>query len=295
MKLTVFTPTYNRAHTLRRVYESLCTQTATGDFEWLVVDDGSTDFTRPLVESFIREGRIPIRYIYKENGGLFTAYNTAVENISSILNVCIDSDDFLPEDAVEIIFMTWEQIKDNDNLAGIIGLDFSLDGKPVGGMFRSECDGYFHDQRYRLGHIGDTKIVCRTDLMKSIFPMPSFGEKNFNPVWYYLKIGEHRKFRIINRNLCFVDYQTDGMTANIYRQYADSPKSFAELRREYMKSRHLPLRRKFIDAAHYVSSSLLAHEHDWLRKSPKKVLTLLAVPAGLLIHAIILKQLSRSK
>ena len=100
--LTVFTPTYNRAHTLKRLYESLCTQTC-DDFEWLVIDDGSTDFTKELIDGFIRQNRLPIRYIYKENGGLHTGYNTAYDNITTELNVCIDSDDFMPEDAVEIL------------------------------------------------------------------------------------------------------------------------------------------------------------------------------------------------
>ena len=84
--LTVFTPTYNRAHLLRRLYESLVTQSCQ-DFEWLVIDDGSTDFTRQLVESFIAEGRIPVRYIYKENGGLYTGYNVAYANIATELCV----------------------------------------------------------------------------------------------------------------------------------------------------------------------------------------------------------------
>lgn len=198
----------------------------------------------------------------------------------------------MPDDAVEIIFDEWEKIKNNDSIAGIIGLDSDLDGNPIGGHFRSETDSYFLDQRFKLKHTGDTKIVCRTALMKEIHPMPSFGEKNFNPVWYYLKVGEQRKYRIINKCLCVVDYQPDGMAANIFRQYTDSPKSFAELRREYMKSRHMPIWRKYIEAAHYISSSLLSKEKNWLRKSPKPLLTLLAIPAGLLIHAIILNKTS---
>ena len=100
--LTVFTPAFNRAHTLVRTYESLCRQTCQ-DFCWLVVDDGSTDNTRQLVEGWIEEGRIPVRYIYKENGGLHTAYNTAYANIDTELNMCVDSDDFLPDDAVDLI------------------------------------------------------------------------------------------------------------------------------------------------------------------------------------------------
>ena len=78
--LTIFTPAYNRAHTLVRTYESLCRQTCK-DFEWLIVDDGSQDNTRELVDSWIKEGKIPIRYIYQHNQGMHAAHNTAYDNI----------------------------------------------------------------------------------------------------------------------------------------------------------------------------------------------------------------------
>jgi len=104
--LTIFTPAYNRAHTIGRTYESLCRQTLQ-DFEWLVVDDGSSDNTRELVEGWIAEGRIPIRYIYQENQGMHGAHNTAYRNITTPLNTCVDSDDWMPDDAVEKIVSFW--------------------------------------------------------------------------------------------------------------------------------------------------------------------------------------------
>lgn len=100
--LTIFTPAYNRAHTIGRTYESLCRQTCK-DFEWLIVDDGSSDNTRALVEGWIKENRIPIRYIYQQNQGMHGAHNTAYRNIETELNTCIDSDDYMPDDAVEKI------------------------------------------------------------------------------------------------------------------------------------------------------------------------------------------------
>lgn len=289
--LTVFTPTYNRAHTLSRTYDSLCKQTCK-DFEWIIVDDGSTDGTESRVFEWIAEDNVSIRYIKKANGGLFTGYNTAIANTRTELNVCIDSDDYMPEDAVEKIVAIWTKRKDK-SLAGIIGLDFVINGGPIGGLFKKEGEYHFFDQKYKLGHSGDTKIICRTDLMQKFYPMPSFGEKNFNPVWYYIHIGEDYKFIISNENFCFVDYQPDGMGAGIYRQYQNSSASFAELRRVHMRSRHLPLYRKFMDAAHYVSSSIFSHDKGFLKKSPMPLLTLLAVPAGLILHSIILHRLKK--
>lgn len=289
--LTVFTPTYNRAHTLMRTYESLCRQTCK-DFEWLIIDDGSTDNTEQHVFSWIAEYKIKIRYIKKSNGGLHTGYTTAIANIRTELNVCIDSDDFMPDDAVEKILTLW-QTNNNNNIAGIIGLDFFIGSGPVGGYFSHEGNYHFFEQKYKLAHNGDTKIVCRTDLMRQFYPIPSFGEKNFNPVWYYIKVGENHKFMVVNHNFCFVDYQPDGMGAGIYRQYQNSPKSFAELRRVYMLSRHLPWYRKFIDAAHYVSSSIFSKDKNFIQKSPAPVLTIIAIPAGLIIHSLILYKLRK--
>ena len=106
--LTIFTPAYNRAHTIGRTYESLCRQTCK-DFEWLILDDGSQDNTRQLVESWIAEDKIPIRYIYQQNQGMHGAHNTAYRNITTELNTCIDSDDYMPDDAVEKIIMKLPQ------------------------------------------------------------------------------------------------------------------------------------------------------------------------------------------
>ena len=102
--LTIFTPVYNRAHTIRRTYESLCRQTCK-DFEWLVIDDGSTDNTCHLVEGWKAEGLIPIRYVYQENQGMHGAHNTAYKNINTELNTCIDSDEWSPYDSLDKIFI----------------------------------------------------------------------------------------------------------------------------------------------------------------------------------------------
>ena len=131
--LTVFTPAYNRAHTIGRTYKSLCRQTCK-DFEWLVIDDGSSDNTKELVEGWIKENKIPIRYIYQQNQGMHGAHNTAYANITTELNTCIDSDDFMPDDAVENIVYFWKQ-NGSDKYAGIIGLDQVVSGEIIGTKF----------------------------------------------------------------------------------------------------------------------------------------------------------------
>ena len=121
-QLTVFTPAYNRAKLLERCYRSLQRQT-NKDFVWYVIDDGSTDNTREVVSKWISENNdFEIRYYYKENGGLHTAYNEAIAHLETELAVCIDSDDFMPDNAVEIILDFWNK-NGSDKYAGITGLD----------------------------------------------------------------------------------------------------------------------------------------------------------------------------
>lgn len=283
--LTVFTPTYNRAHTLARTYKSLCNQTC-NDFEWLVIDDGSIDNTEELVKGWIVEGRISIRYIKKENGGLHTGYTMAIANMETELNVCIDSDDFMPNNGVEIIVTTWKNECRGKNLAGIIGLDYHLDGTPNGGMFANE--GIYHIYEIRGFHRGDDKKVCRTDLLKALKPMPVFeGEKNFNPIYYYIQVDAQYKFQVINKNLCFIDYQPDGMSAGIFRQFRDSPHSFAQLRRLYMSMNYEKWTTHFRNSIHYVSSCIFGKEWDFLKTSPRPFTTLLAIPLGILLNIYI--------
>lgn len=290
--LTVFTPTYNRSHTLGRLYRSLCAQSCR-DFEWLVVDDGSTDETRGLIDSFIREQIIPIRYIYKENGGLYTGYNTAYSVIGTELNVCIDSDDAMPADAVETILRTWGE-KGSDRFAGLIGLDSYLDsGKPIGGPFpegMEEC--FLLDLYTKMIHRGDTKQVMRTDLMKRVAPMEGFpGEKNFNPIYMLLQVCDHYPLLVVNKPLCLVEYQQeDSMSRNIWQQYQDSPRSFAKMRKLEMTLKRSTLLNRFRCAVHYVAESLIARHRGWFASSPRKGLTMLAIFPGLLLYFLIKKK-----
>lgn len=284
--LTVFTPTYNRAHTLGRTYESLCRQTC-DDFEWLVIDDGSTDGTRALVEGFIAEGKIPVRYIYKENGGLYTGYNTAYANIETELNVCIDSDDFMPDNAVEIIKREWKA-RGSAAYCGLCGLDFNLKTKqPLGGYFPEGLNECYHPYFFAKSlHIGDSKQVMRTDLMREVAPLVGFeGEKNFNPYYMLAQVGDRYPLLLVNENLCWVDYQEgDSMSAAIWRQYFNSPRSFAKLRRLNMSLKHNSLPYKVRNAVHYVAECLIARDGQWLSLSPLKLLTLAVSPLGAALY-----------
>lgn len=277
--LTVFTPAYNRAHTLPRTYESLLRQDCK-DFVWLIVDDGSTDNTAELVKSWQeRDNGFDIRYIYKPNGGMHTAHNTAYEAIDTELNVCIDSDDCLAEGAVKKILTKWKEVKDK-GYAGLIGLDANLNGVLIGrgfpeGLTETTLTGY-----YASGGSGDKKLVYRTDVIKRYPPYPVFeGEKYVALAYKYRLIDQDYKLAVLDEVLCSVEYQPDGSSGTMWKQYLRNPKGFAFWRKVCMQY-PMSKKRLMVDCVHYVSSSILAREWAFISQSPQKAMALLATPFG---------------
>lgn len=286
--LTVFTPTYNRAHTLKRTYDSLCRQT-NQDFVWIVVDDGSTDDTKSLVESWKAENKLrDIRYYYKENGGLHTGYNKAIEMADTELMVSLDSDDYMPENAVELIEKKWKA-DGSKEYGGIVGLDYNTDGSVLGSEWpETKTINLCDVMTGKIKIVGDKKNVVRTDLYKKYAPMPSFkGEKNFNPHYMALQISFDYDFLVLNENLCYVEYQSDGMTANQWKQYYNSPNSFLETRKLYMRLPGATLGFKFKQSIHYISSCIFARKKRWIKNSPCKVITFFAIPFGVLFSFLV--------
>ena len=287
--LTVFTPTFNRAECLKKGYEALCRQTCK-EFVWLVVDDGSTDQTRLLVEQWSRQEKgFEVWYIYKENGGLHTGYNVAIANIDTELSVCIDSDDYMPDDAVEKILTFWKK-EGSDKYAGIAALDAFEDGTIIGDPFPKQKSINILDVSLGKYHYknGDRKLVVRTALYKEVAPMPSYeNEKNFNPHLMHLQISEKYDFLIYNTVLCVVEYQEDGMSNGIFKQYLNSPKSFAHMRKYMLGLKGTTFKFRMRHAIHYVSSSIIARNKRFLQESPRKWDVILAVPFGAVLTVYI--------
>ncbi|WP_288263420.1 glycosyltransferase family 2 protein [uncultured Ruminococcus sp.] len=288
--LTVFTPAYNRADLLTRCYESMCKQT-NKNFIWMIVDDGSTDNTREISESWVKNTKdFKVIYIYKENGGLHTAYNTAIASIDTELCVCIDSDDFMPDNAVELILDFWEK-NGSDKYAGIVGLDFDMDGNVIGDMLPDiksvNLIGLFTG-KYNIVN-GDRTNVVRTELYKKYAPMKVFkGEKNFNPHYMHLQISEEYDFLVLNENLRFVDYQETGMTNSMLKQYRSSPNSFAEIRKLYLSFKDTSLKFKIKHSIHLASSCILAKKTmSSIKDNPYKLLSVIALPFGFALSLIV--------
>ncbi len=223
--LTIFTPAYNRAYILRELYRSLCAQTSSA-FEWLIVDDGSTDGTQALVEEFIAEGAIAIRYIRQENGGKHTAINRGVGEARGELFFIVDSDDRLAPDAVETLLREWSSIRDDASFAGLSGVRVDFGGARIGGVFpfeRIDCTALEIRMKYRIR--GDLAEAFRTDVLKR-YPFPVYPDERFCPealVWN--RIALRHKMRYTNHPIYRCEYRPDGLTAQITRLRCRSPKA----------------------------------------------------------------------
>ena len=287
-KLTVFTPAFNRAYCIHQLYESLLRQT-NQEFIWLVIDDGSSDKTKELIQEWIDENKLEIIYIYQENQGMHGAHNTAYANITTELNVCIDSDDYMTDNAVEIILNKWNNLENKTDIAGLVGLDIDKTGKVIGTEIPSNIK---YSTLYDIYHIhkvkGDKKLVLRTDIVKKYPSYPLFKEERFVPLHtLYLMIDQDYKLACINEALCVVEYMADGSSLNIFKQYKRHPKGFRysrEIELAYSKEFKIDVKK----VLHYISSTLFINDFKFFKNNPKKILTFLCLPLGLLFHLYII-------
>lgn len=300
--LTVFTPTYNRADLLYRGYNALCRQ-QNHDFCWLIIDDGSKDSTKELVKSWITSDSLEnieggfignskdaywlqIRYCYKENGGLHTGYNKAIELMDTEICVCIDSDDYMPDDSVAIILEEWDKYK-NFNIAGLVGYDYTIQGKRLGGKMEDGKIVHYVEMKQDKRFAADNKLVMRVDLLKKVAPQPTFkGERNFNPIWMILKIDQIAPFVMIDKTLCVVDYQQTGMAANIVNQYFNSPNSFMELRKLYVNLNYTSLSWKLRNYIHLVANAKIAGKSPFI-SDVNIWYVILLYPLGFLLYTFL--------
>lgn len=225
MTITIFTPTYNRGYTLPRLYQSLIKQTE-GDFEWLIVDDGSVDNTEDVVRRFIDEGILKIEYYKVSNSGKHSAINFGVKKAKGSLFFIVDSDDWLASQAVERILYHFSRIESDEQFAGVVGLRAFENGERVGGEINFDIlDCSYLELRYVRKIKGDMVEVFKTDILRQ-YAFPAFQNEKFCPealVWN--RIGRTYKMRHFCEKVGFCEYLPDGLTAKITRLRMESPEA----------------------------------------------------------------------
>ena len=220
--LTIFTPTYNRAYCLKKLYDSLVNQECK-DFTWLIVDDGSTDTTSLLVKSFIDEGIIKINYIYQQNSGKHVAINTALDKCNTNLFTCVDSDDSLTPDAVRIIIDTFKKYE-NEEILGVYFRQVHEDGSDCASSYPPNIEligitDLYHDYSFS----GETMIVLKRKLIGNIrFPVFQ-GEKFVTERVFYNSLNSIAPMVLSNKRIYISEYLPDGYTRNANRLILSNP------------------------------------------------------------------------
>lgn len=221
--ITIFTPTYNRKKTLERLYKSLTKQTFK-DFEWLIVDDGSTDDTKEYIQSLINSlTDFKIRYYYQQNSGKHVAYNLGLRLAKGMYFFCVDSDDWLPIDSIESINKILVNKKDI-NTIGVIGLKSLKNGKLLSPTFPQNiirCNTYYLSEILKCR--GEWSLVFETK--KAIhFPFPIInGEKFMGELVIYDEISKFFNQYLDNHIYTICEYQENGLSNNIHRIMRDNP------------------------------------------------------------------------
>lgn len=279
--ITIFTPTYNRAHILHRLYDSLKKQTVS-DFEWLIVDDGSIDDTELIVKKWINENIINIRYIRQENGGKPRAFNKGVKNAKGELFFCVDSDDYVPADCVKEIIECWAGVKDS-NVAGIVALKTDEKGKPLCDKFpQNVTETTTFDLVRKHNCKGEKSLVYKTSVLKE-YPYPEIDvEKFVTECVVYDKIDLSYVMVLLDKVLTICEYQSDGLTANIFSTMINNPTGY----KIYYKQRidmSYTLKERIGYIIRYNAFNILSADNKYNYNGKYKLLVLAFKPFGWLL------------
>lgn len=209
--ISIVTPTYNRAGNLLVLYQSLLAQTSK-DFEWLIIDDGSQDNTKEIVDGFVKDGCVTISYVYKENGGKHSALNIAFRIVESELLFIVDSDDVLTKDAVDTILKDWDAVR-NKNLCGISYLRGYDEKRVIGDQHpQDHAVDNFINLRYNKGITGDKAEVWRTDCLRD-FQFPEYqGERFISESVAWIHLAKKWDMLMVNKIIYITEYLEGGLS-----------------------------------------------------------------------------------
>jgi len=243
---TIFTPAYNRGNLLPRLYDSIVGQTFR-DFEWIVVDDGSTDNTEEVMHQFIRENKIPIRYIKVENGGKHRAINRGVAESQGEVFAIVDSDDMLVPCAIEYINLWFSEIESNTDkkFCGVAACKGYNEKEVIGQTFEGEWIDATNIERKKYNILGDKFEIYYTDVMKQ-YPFPVYeGERFMSEIVVWTRMAKDGFYIRWHQDILYLcNYLEGGLTANNYKLLANNPKGYALRIREQVQYAKLSLKEK---------------------------------------------------
>lgn len=280
IKLTIFTPTYNRAYILNNLYKSLLKQSCT-DFKWLIVDDGSTDETEKIVDKWMKECKLfPIIYLKQKNSGKQIAHNKGVSMCDTELFFCVDSDDSLTEDAVESVLKKWEEA--DENIAGIIALRGTSQDSPLGSRMPSVYTSTLMQLYQKWSFKGDTALIYRTDVLKKYPFILLEGERFIGENYVYDQIDQSYTMLLEDKVIYIGNYLEDGYTKSTVKLLVQNPKSYMLMKKQAARLSVSKVY-KIKHMAGYIGMGLMIGEKNLVKRSGNPLLAVLSFPLGVLI------------
>lgn len=284
MELTVFTPTYNRAYILPNLYHSLLRQQNI-DFEWLVIDDGSTDGTAELVAKWITDAPFPIRYFKTENGGKPRAINNAVEWANTPYLFIIDSDDYITDCLIPFFISQLQNFEKTPELAGLGVMRGNNTNQPLGSP-RFGDQGFIdapHLQRKKYGLNFDCNELYKIEILRQ-FPFRVWPGELFSPeeiVLYEMDLHGY-EVRWYNKVGVVSEYLADGLTVNSFSLLQKNPMGYAMSFNHQLKYKKT-FKERFVSAYLMICYAILGRNIFYLTESNDKLFTILAFPVGVIV------------
>lgn len=291
--ITVITPTYNRAHTLGKCYESLINQTCK-DFIWMIIDDGSNDNTLEIVDKWKQDNVIRIQYYKKPNGGKASALNYGIDRLDTPYAVCLDSDDYFCVDAIEKATKRLETIKEDDAFCGLLALRSHEDGSVLGNveipndMHRVKAEDLLITLNLR------TEYICfyKTSILKE-FRFPEIeNEKFIPPSWMMFAITRDHYYLVSHERYCICEYLGDGITRNKKNVIVKNPKGYSCAKKWYFELSTKPIL-IIKNGIMYDCGCIIAKDKNWLKNTRRKIWAIALYPAGYIVYLKRFKRLTR--
>ena len=235
MKISVLTPTYNRANLIGRLYKSLVENSKYNvDIEWIIMDDGSTDDTKEIIKGYINENKINVKYFYQENQGKMIAISNLVDKSNGDWIIECDSDDYFTDDAFKIICDEYSKYEDDNKAYALCFLKYDQNGNNIGNVFQKKRTTMF-DLYFKEGETGEKALVFFTNVRKKYKHELEKGEKFVTEARMYHKMDQDYDMICINKKIMVCEYQEQGYTKNITKQFIESPFGYYEYFKEILE------------------------------------------------------------
>lgn len=296
MKISVLTATYNRANLLPRLYESIVNNIKDNiDVEWIIIDDGSKDSTKETVENFIKEKKIVIKYFFQENQGKMQAINNVIQYAQGDLLIECDSDDYFTNNAFKSIEKAYNENKNNnDKYYALCFLKYNQNKENMGRNFRDKFTTMF-DLYFKQGENGEKALVFNTEIRKQYKYELENKEKFVTEARMFHKMDEKYNIICINEPIMICEYQNEGYTKNIKKQFVENPYGYFNYFREILQKdmRGVLFKKRLYVIKHYILFSTLTSQKKILKNIKgilNKILIIILFIPGRIITKLKIKR-----